>query len=512
MKLKLKILYKKLFVTSALVLVMGSLLFAFSLKNEDIQNFKPYYLNAYLSAWRYELNQLSDRDSTASASQEVSIKNTKSVPVLLYHGIVDEQDGKNVTISEFENQMFALKNAGYQTISLEDFYLFLDGKKEVPEKSFVLTFDDGRKDSVYAASPIIKALQYEAVMFVITANSLIKNASFHLSLDQLIRMRDSGLWDVQVHTKNGHLFYPVNPDSSGHFYANQLWLADQNRLETFSEFDARIKKDLVEAKSDLSKKLGIEADSFAFPYGDYGQSSNLSLKNDLLSSVGDYFQHAFYQANPGDGYSANYFGDDSLLIKRIDIAPETSGNDLINILNNSQAKDLPYFDNFTTNNGWDKVWGGFKLENDSLVIAEDGMANGGSGFLDGAGLWQNYTFQAFADLREGDNLKLLARYQNDNNYIACDFSDFGVRLEQKVIGSSEQVLSTINKNLRISNGESSIGIKVDGNKAFCLYNNEIIGESDKIDANLSHGGIGFKSWSTNKLKPIKVLIRQVEVN
>ena len=72
-----------------------------------------------------------------------------SVPVLVYHGISDEPYKEDVLLSDFEKQMFTLKNAGYQTITLEDFYEFMQGEKELPEKSFLLTFDDGIKSSYY---------------------------------------------------------------------------------------------------------------------------------------------------------------------------------------------------------------------------------------------------------------------------------------------------------------------------------------------------------------------------
>src|SRR5688572_19967034 len=79
----------------------------------------------------------------------------KGIPVLLYHGIVRKPDRFNMTMEVFKDQMFALKRAGYRTVTLHDFQSFMRGEMELPAKSFLLTFDDGRADSYEGAEPIL---------------------------------------------------------------------------------------------------------------------------------------------------------------------------------------------------------------------------------------------------------------------------------------------------------------------------------------------------------------------
>lgn len=505
---KQKIMFKKIVLIFLVFLSLGSLLIVFNFREENLRSFKPYYAQAYWKAWNYKFGLYYQDLMKGSVVSSKNFAKTKTVPVLLYHGILSKTDGKNVDLSTFEDQMFTLKKAGYQTVSLDDFYQFLKGERDLPEKSFVLTFDDGRKDSVYPVNPILEALGYKAVMFVITANSLIDKTSFHVSTSELDQMNKSGLWDIEIHTKNGHHDYPIDSNSSGHFYTNRLWI--NNRLETMVEYILRVKKDLSEAKSDLSNKLGVKADSFAFPYGDYGQNSNTGLKDVFLSLAQSNFEHGFYQVNPGDGYLANYQGDNDFMIKRIDVTPQTSAQELLKIFESSEAKSLPYIDNFESNNGWTEVWGKFAVQDHSLVIQSDQTADGGSGFLDGASLWQNYTFQTLVDWRDGDNLILLARYQNDNNYVACNFYSQGAQIQQKINGL-DQVLNTIDKNLKTQSNQLSLGMKIEKDKLQCLYNNEAILESNFDQQKLKKGGIGFKSWSTDVVKPVKIIIHQVKV-
>ena len=58
-------------------------------------------------------------------ARENKKENTTSVPVLLYHGVNDNWDDANILLNDFRNQMFALKKDGWQTVSIENFYAFM---------------------------------------------------------------------------------------------------------------------------------------------------------------------------------------------------------------------------------------------------------------------------------------------------------------------------------------------------------------------------------------------------
>src|SRR5207249_2641252 len=61
----------------------------------------------------------------------------ESIPVLLYHGILKKPDlsNINVTTENFKDQMFALKNAGYQTVTTDDLYKYMRGEIKLPARS-----------------------------------------------------------------------------------------------------------------------------------------------------------------------------------------------------------------------------------------------------------------------------------------------------------------------------------------------------------------------------------------
>lgn len=259
--------------------------------------------------------------------------NAKSIPILLYHGIIQEPDGHNVLLEDFKEHMFALKRAGYQTVTLDDFNGFIKGEKELPDKSFLLTFDDGRKDSYYPTDPILKALDYNAVMFVITERS--GESAFYLSEKELGQMIDSKRWELQSHGKFAHDFFIIDDQGNqGHFLTNKLWIEDEERLETDDEFKDRIMEDLISSKNDLESGFDVNVMGFAFPYGDFGQrASNFDNSQDiLLTAVQSIYEFAFYQYSSYFEEPFNYPNEDTFMIKRITIDPEWSGENLLNFL------------------------------------------------------------------------------------------------------------------------------------------------------------------------------------
>lgn len=96
----------------------------------------------------------------------------QQVAVLVYHNIVLNEEDKNgdkdcLTTEEFEIQMKYLKESGYQTITANDFYEWKENKKEIPEKSVLITFDDGFYSFKYLVQPILEKYNYNALCFLI---------------------------------------------------------------------------------------------------------------------------------------------------------------------------------------------------------------------------------------------------------------------------------------------------------------------------------------------------------
>ena len=470
----------------------------------------PYFTKLYIEKnLRYLDYRFSEQKIKVKPEQN---NKAESVPVLLYHGVIKKPDGSNILLKDFKDQMFALKKAGWQTISVEDFYGFVKEEKDLPEKSFLLTFDDGRKDGYYPVDPILKFLDYQAVIFIITEQSLKNDKNnFHLSKNELKQMLKTKRWNIQAHTNSGHELYKIGEaGEKGHFYTNKLWLEDKNRLETEKEFTERIKSDLTAAKNKLEQELVIKVVSFAYPFGDFGQNSvNFPGSKPILqNTVKSIYPLSFYQVWPGQGFSSNYPVKDLFLFKRINVEPEWSAEDLLKKLETTGKKSLPYSDNFQKDNGWVKTWGGLLFKDDSMFLSSIPPTTGGSIFLEGSYLWDNYFLKAKTEIIKGESFSLMARYKNENNYVSCAFSPEFIEIERVIDGERKDLAKT-NKEFSLK-GNHELGIAVNGTTIKCYLDDRLVLLKNDLDASLMFGGIGFKAWDS-KNNNSEVIIREIKV-
>lgn len=95
------------------------------------------------------------------------------LPVLMYHFFYDKnvtmpKDDNWIDISAFEEQMKYLADNNYYYPTWEEVEDYIDGKTELPEKSVVITVDDGDPSFFELAVPIIQKYNVKATSFVIT--------------------------------------------------------------------------------------------------------------------------------------------------------------------------------------------------------------------------------------------------------------------------------------------------------------------------------------------------------
>jgi len=117
------------------------------------------------------------------------------VVVLMYHAVEDEANPSGYTESgdleyvlqreQFELQMQYLSSQGFNVCSLMDLE-----KDELPDKSVVITFDDGHRSDYTIAMPVLQRYNFSASFFV-TSGWLGK--AFYLLPEHLSEMVANGM-------------------------------------------------------------------------------------------------------------------------------------------------------------------------------------------------------------------------------------------------------------------------------------------------------------------------------
>jgi peptidoglycan/xylan/chitin deacetylase (PgdA/CDA1 family) len=443
------------------------------------------------------------------------------IPILTYHRIVsDSSDVSNVTDSRFEDQMVTLKKAGWNAVSLEDFEQFMRGKKELPEKSFLLTFDDGAKDSFYPVDPILNVLNYHGVNFVIVASSETKNTTYYLTPLEIDRMIKNGRWSIGSHSYDGHR--PYSTDSAtgtGIFFADRLWKHDQGRLETPEEYALRVGDDLAKAKAELELDYGTTINSFAFPLGNetgINGANNYPEGSQMTAAIArTIYGFGFVQTNnqqftanfpqPQVGTSSTPWPTDPFLMHRVHVDYDWDGARVLEIFENSLAKPFPFEDDFDTDKGWIPAWGNVELGRNNFTLSSLPETTSASTFLDGTAMWDNYSFDASVTWNAG-NAIVLGDVVNSSTYHSCVFKEGEVRIQRTINGKSETLAQKSDP--RIAYGDTRIGIRVHNSTIECTWNFASILATESRDFK---GGIGLQTWDetpgTANLRISSIIVR-----
>jgi peptidoglycan/xylan/chitin deacetylase (PgdA/CDA1 family) len=500
------------------VLTAGILLFVYTNATWAVVNRGAEYLYRAESNIAYALFYRNIGAGQAAAvalgsSANASSTGAQAVPVLIYHGTPPEgNDNPPLPQNVFIEQLKSLKAAGWNTITLEQFEAFMKNGTPVPQKSFLLTFDDARKESFYPADPVLKDLGYTAVMFTITGFSLPpdgeKPSTFYLNKTELQYMIDSGRWEIESHGAEDHRLYdiPLASPTTGqvttlrqeHFLSNKFWLPNPGRIETNDEYIARVTNDLRGAKTTLEKTFGKPITAYAYPFNDYGQESKnfpdaVATLSNITSAI---YNYTFYQVDQRRNDPFNYPDPKAYMIKRIEPTASWSGAYLVHLLESNQAKALPYHSDGVWTE-WNANWGDVQAVGNVLALHSSAQATGATALLNGSELWKNYWMSATVDWKSGNAISLVARYQSDSkSFLSCAFTEDHILLEGHENGKQTTIIAT-QYTFAGKKDNAQFGMKVVGNLVTCYTSGKNVSARVK-ESYLHTGSTGIQIWDPVK--------------
>jgi peptidoglycan/xylan/chitin deacetylase (PgdA/CDA1 family) len=171
------------------------------------------------------------------------------VRILGYHRVCEEVDELAVSPAQFREQMLVLKASGIPIVRLAE----IGSLAEVPdgECRVCVTFDDGYHDNLEHAVPVLAELGIPATIYLPT-RIIDGETTFHwyrsppraLSWQDVHELQDGGLVDFQSHT----MTHPLLP-----------------KLD-----DACARREIVDARLELERRLGRTVTSFCYPGGRFG--------------------------------------------------------------------------------------------------------------------------------------------------------------------------------------------------------------------------------------------------
>lgn len=236
----------------------------------------------------------------------MAVEDNRLLPVLVYHHIQDPtKSDVSCTPAMFEEQMVAIKNAGFTPLTIPQTRSFLAGTlSEKIKKPVLITFDDGYESLYQYALPVSIKHQIPMVVFIVTSRIGQKpQFAKYLNEKQIKEMNDSGFWYFGSHSHNLHTESLRIYNAFGGGKINPV-------LE-------ELRADLVTSSKCLEKILGIPIEIIAWPYGKHNNEYSL-----IARAVG-------YKMHFTSLYGYNEPGSNPYSIKRIPISARDTANTVL---------------------------------------------------------------------------------------------------------------------------------------------------------------------------------------
>lgn len=185
--------------------------------------------------------------------------------VVLSLPLLDDSELWTTGAGNFERQMEYLQANGYHTVSLYDLNEWQVGRRELPPKPIVITFDDGDVSAYEHAFPILERRGMRATIFVVTAHVGKTWGEVNcLDWGQLREMQESGVFDVESHTHDLHYKVQDGRDARPVFLAA---CEDGYPLDGFDAGGEAVRDDLIRSRVAIQSHLGHTPRFLAWPYG-----------------------------------------------------------------------------------------------------------------------------------------------------------------------------------------------------------------------------------------------------
>ena len=197
----------------------------------------------------------------------------REIEILMYHSVSDAGGPTSIPADVFDAQIEALAVCGYHVTDFIDVIDWTTGERDLPDRTAVITFDDGFLDFRDAAWPILEKHGFTATVFLPT-DRMGEAEDWEGANDPV---RPLMTWD-DVRALAG---------KGARFGSHSLTHANLPTLD-----DEALDDQLLRSRIRLSEELGEDVISFAPPYGATSEKVRNAIRRHYKIAAGTGFARA----------------------------------------------------------------------------------------------------------------------------------------------------------------------------------------------------------------------------
>lgn len=261
--------------------------------------------------------------------------------VISYHDVVDISVTpdrpiypQTITRSRLIEHFNLIAEGGYQPVSLQQILDARSGRRPLPDKAVLLTFDDGYRSFYDVVFPLLKLYGFPAIQAVVGSwmdvppggqvpygNISLPRERF-LTWQQVETLHESPLVEVASHTYDLHHGVIGNPIGNQQAAAvTSIW-KPQGGYESEETYLERVRQDMAQTRQQFQERIGQVPRIMIWPYGAYSEATL-----DMAAEYGMTYTFSLLSA-------PNQLHDEKRVMNRYLISQETSLQTFDEILSN----------------------------------------------------------------------------------------------------------------------------------------------------------------------------------
>jgi len=459
--------------------------------------------------------------SSYAAPDKSKWTNAEGFVALSYFGVSRSGTEEQIAKSRLKQQLEALSNQGYRTISQQDVLDFYETGKPLPEKALFLAFEDGRNDSSLYAQPYLEEHNYKATILSYANKAGSRDPKF-LQPSDMLKMTRKGFWELG---SNGYRLTYINiinqrgkllgvkdesefrDKSQAKSYNHYLmdFVRDQNHVpvEHRNKMEARITKDYHLMNEVYMRTLGFVPKVYMIMHA----NSLYHGMNRLVADVNDKEIRKLFKLHYNrEGNAYNRQDDQVYDLTRLQPAPYWYTNHLLMKLQQDTGQEMKFvIGDEKRSKAWKLSSGAAEFQDNRILLTSLPKGRGAI-YLKGSDTYKDVTVSVKLDGILAGEQAIYVRYdEKKRTHIKVVLLNNTLVVEQKKRGQVPEQLAThkftdivkVNGNgpLRAKQPRE-LQVTLQGDKMSVRIDKSLLMDQQIIDADLVSGGIMLESFSS----------------